>query len=192
MSLKKQQSLSERRAPREEVVLERGQHYWVETDSGEFYVPCKLLYDVKDPAQELTLEVHGTRAVLQAPQSAVAGLIPPPAQVTLEKNFNDLVAAVDISEPAILWNLKMRFKRNEIYSAIGPILIAVNPYKKIDNLYGPEMLHKYLHGHSGGNNKECSLGHPDEEPHIWSIARSSYLQLQESGIRQAIIVSGGS
>lgn len=179
--------MSERKPPRDPIVLERGQYYWVETDTSEFYVPCKLLYDVKGPGQDLTLEVYQTRSVLQAPQSAVAGLIPPPANVTLEKNFNDLVAAVDITEPAILWNLKMRFQRNEIYSAIGPILIAVNPYKKIDNLYSPETLQKYLNVHNGDSTMSAK-----EEPHIWSIARSSYLQLRHSSTRQAIIVSGGS
>lgn len=188
-TIKKQATLGERVSAREPVVVEKGQFYWVETDTAEFYLPCKLLYDAKDATQELTLEVYGTRAVFQAAQSAVAGLIPPPAHVTLEKNFNDLVAAVDISEPAILWNLKMRFQRNEIYSAIGPILIAVNPYKKIDNLYSAETLQRYLNV-QGGDSMDA-LGRTDEEPHIWSIARSSYLQLRHSSTRQAIIVSGG-
>ena len=171
--------------------LDKGQFYWVETDSSEFYAPCKLLYDVKDEGSEMTLEVYRTRAVLQAPQSAVVGLIPLPATVTLEKNFTDLVAAVDISEPAILWNLKMRFQRNEIYSGIGPILIAVNPYKLIDGLYGPENLQQYLNVESITDSSNDSLDRSGLEPHIWCIARSSYVQLRASGTRQAIIVSGG-
>ena len=77
------------------------------------------------------------------------------------------MASVDISEPAILWNLKMRFKRDEIYSSIGPILIAVNPYKKIDNMYGPENLKKYLHCETDDRDDGSTLGRSDEEPHIW-------------------------
>jgi myosin heavy subunit len=174
----------------EKIQFEKGQYYWVCVDAADYYLPCKLLYPVHDTDQELTLEIYESKTIVQAAQSAVTGLIPPPAHISLEKNYDDLVSAVDISEPAILWNLKKRFRKNEIYSAIGPILIAVNPYQMIDNMYSEEKLRKYLLLEEASNSRKSHI-ESESDPHIWSIARSSYVQLHESSTRQAIIVSGG-
>jgi myosin I len=36
-----------------------------------------------------------------------------------------------ISEDAILEALKGRYKRNEIYTYIGPVVLSVNPFKRM-------------------------------------------------------------
>ena len=169
--------------------LELEQSYWVRTDSEDFYVPARLVS--AEDGNNLTFEVFETGVLLRVVKDDVVGIIPPPADITLQKNFTDLVTAVDISEPSILWNLKRRFMRNEIYSAIGPILIALNPYKYIEPLYNAEVLKKYLQldFNSDASNSLATKG---DQPHIWSIARNSYLQLNQSSNRQAIIISGES
>ena len=170
--------------------LDIGQSYWVQTDSADFYVAAKFIQDHGD--DNLQFETHDDRGTVFYTQSShVIGVIPPPAHMTLQTNFVDLVSAVDISEPSILWNLKSRFKRNEIYSAIGSILIAFNPYKYIESLYHPELMKKYLDINVISDSSSSLTGN-GAPPHIWSIARNAYLQLNQTATRQAIIISGES
>ena len=50
-------------------------------------------------------------------------------------NIDDMLNLLDIDRPVVLTNLRNRFKEDKIYTEIGDILIAVNPYKHIPNLY---------------------------------------------------------
>jgi|EP01047_Picozoa_sp_COSAG01_P024700 myosin heavy subunit len=42
---------------------------------------------------------------------------------------DDMVSMGDLHEAALLHNLRIRFMADEIFTYIGPILIACNPYK---------------------------------------------------------------
>jgi len=53
----------------------------------------------------------------------------------------DLVMLDVMSRPLIMYNLKERFKQNEIYTNVGNILISVNPYKQLP-LYTPAVLNE--------------------------------------------------
>lgn len=55
---------------------------------------------------------------------------------------DDLIGLTHLHEPAILHALRLRYDADIIYTATGPILIAVNPFKKMD-LYTPETMVKY-------------------------------------------------
>ena len=48
-----------------------------------------------------------------------------------QSGFDDMVLVPKITEQAIYENLKKRFLDNFIYTYIGPVLIAVNPYKEL-------------------------------------------------------------
>ena len=50
---------------------------------------------------------------------------------------DDLVLMDTVSEESIVENLHKRFKKSEIYTYIGPVLLSVNPFQTIRNLYGP-------------------------------------------------------
>lgn len=43
----------------------------------------------------------------------------------------DLVYLPDVNTGAVLHNLKLRYQNDEIFTAIGPILVVVNPYKTL-------------------------------------------------------------
>jgi hypothetical protein len=53
------------------------------------------------------------------------------------------LASVPISQaaPLILHNIKKRFKKGEIYTNVGTILISVNPYQRLP-LYTKEIVKK--------------------------------------------------
>jgi len=59
----------------------------------------------------------------------------------------NLVKMNNLNEPVILHNLRARFKGDKIYTYIGNILIAVNPFKMLP-IYTPEILEKYKDGGS--------------------------------------------
>eukprot|EP01031_Cornospumella_fuschlensis_P029410 gene29410-35499_t len=102
----------------------------------------------------------------------------------------DLVDCDDISEQAILHELKRRFTKNEIYSAIGPILIAVNPFQLIHELYAAEVRESFVHAAIGSafSSEETASG----KPHVWMVAKAAYRQLLLESCPQAIVISGES
>ena len=44
----------------------------------------------------------------------------------------DLVALMDVNTGAVLHNLRLRYSNDDIFTAIGPIIVSVNPYKKLE------------------------------------------------------------
>ena len=48
---------------------------------------------------------------------------------------DDLVLLNTVTEEAIVSNLQNTFAKNSIYTAIGPVLLSVNPFQPIDGLY---------------------------------------------------------
>ena len=62
---------------------------------------------------------------------------------------DDLIGLTHLHEPAILHALRLRYDADIIYTSTGPILIAVNPFKKM-NIYSDEIMEKYcLQGETG-------------------------------------------
>jgi len=52
----------------------------------------------------------------------------------MEAGVGDLTSLSSLDEKAIYENLRVRFEIEEIYTAIGNILVAVNPYQSIPSL----------------------------------------------------------
>lgn len=58
-------------------------------------------------------------------------------------NVHDLIQLTHLHEPAILHSLRLRYNENTIYTATGPILIAINPFKRMGELYGEGIMERY-------------------------------------------------
>ena len=60
-----------------------------------------------------------------------------------DKGIPDILKLHDFSEMSLIHNLRVRYLRDEIYTFVGPILISVNPYKWLPNLYNEEAMVGY-------------------------------------------------
>lgn len=67
------------------------------------------------------------------------------AMLSLEQEIGawDSVLLEPLTEESFITNLQQRFKRDQIYSYIGNVLISVNPYKKLA-LYSADLVETYV------------------------------------------------
>ncbi|RMX66415.1 hypothetical protein KXD40_002070 [Peronospora effusa] len=86
-----------------------------------------------------------------------------------------------LNEPSILFNLKQRFAASKPYTYSNDIVIAVNPYKWIENLYGDHLHEQYL------RKPRDSLS-----PHVYSTSTAAYNHMKTNKMNQSILVSGES
>lgn len=99
---------------------------------------------------------------------------------SLESVCENLVDLESFSEGIILHHTKKRFFSNDIYTFVGSILIAVNPYKSID-MYGLPVIDKIynLTRHNGSI-----------PPHVFSIAAAAVDNMRNENRDQSILISG--
>ncbi|KAA0157294.1 hypothetical protein FNF29_00646 [Cafeteria roenbergensis] len=129
----------------------------------------------------------------------------PPAEGALRLSgvgLDDLIGLTHLHEPAILHVLCLRYASNIIYTYTGPILLAVNPFQRIDGLYSTELLQKYyLAGllRSQGVDEQDPL-----PPHVFATADAAYRSMIDASadysegdegadaMNQSVLVSGES
>ena len=108
--------------------------------------------------------------------------IPPAAAMGAEDKLNpdNLVTLEVLEEHTMLAALKGRYATGKIYTAVGDILLALNPFKqlplytdRIKGLYHP--------------NKD-----PSAVPHVYSTALTVYQNLSLFGKNQCCLISGES
>ncbi len=116
-------------------------------------------------------------------------------QSNVEEGYrvNDLTQLTYLHEPAILHSLSERYKHKSIYTYTGPILLAVNPFQKVD-LYTDKLLAEYK---SEGEHSVYDPNFvPTKKPHVYAIADKAYRNMTlQAGIdvrSQSILVSGES
>jgi len=94
---------------------------------------------------------------------------------------NDLVLLEDISANGILDALAKHYRGDEIYTYIGHVLISVNPFKEIRDLYGPNSIKKFP------GKKEYQ-----NPPHIYAVAERAYRAMIFDIENQCVIITGES
>ncbi|KAK1940599.1 Myosin-6 [Phytophthora citrophthora] len=98
--------------------------------------------------------------------------------------FEDILQMSDLSEQSLLDNLRKRYEHELIYTYVGSILIAINPYKQLDTYSERKMTEYY--------GKAMGM----LPPHVFALADHAYTQLIQGGAldpaNQSIIISGES
>jgi len=99
------------------------------------------------------------------------------------RRWSDMVVLKQLDNAALLHNIRLRYKRDEIYTCIGSILISVNPYKIIPDLYGPVMTERFI---------KAGSGLKDMDPHIYGIAEHAYSSMINDDTDQSCVITGES
>mmetsp|Transcript_1780 Transcript_1780/g.3219 ORF Transcript_1780/g.3219 Transcript_1780/m.3219 type:complete len:1233 (+) Transcript_1780:517-4215(+) len=104
----------------------------------------------------------------------------------------DMVDLGFLHEPAILYNLKARHSQGIPYTRTGDIVIAVNPYQWIDELYTEEMRNFYAEKLVWDSVSQDLDPKSHVEPHVYETSSLAYRGLAVDGQNQSILVSGES
>ncbi|NWT76455.1 MYO1A protein, partial [Prunella himalayana] len=92
----------------------------------------------------------------------------------------DLVLLDPLTEESLVQTLQERFRRRDIYTYIGNVVISVNPYQSLP-IYTPEKVEEY---------RNCSFF--AMKPHIYAIADDAYRSLRDRDRDQCILITGES
>jgi len=114
--------------------------------------------------------------VIKAPYNRVF-----PAEDDLSHDVDDNCSLMYLNEATLLHNLKIRYQKDEIYTYVANILIAVNPYHDVGKLYDKETIKNY---------KGKSIG--VLKPHVFAIADKAYRDMKTYKESQSVVVSGES
>ncbi|XP_062521187.1 myosin-IIIb-like [Corticium candelabrum] len=94
---------------------------------------------------------------------------------------DDLATLAELTEKSLLEHLKRRYGEGIIYTYVGDILVAVNPFKYL-RLYTDEVHDQYR-----------SVQHRVfVRPHVYALVDSAYQALRRNGQSQCCVVSGES
>ncbi|KAL8972582.1 MAG: hypothetical protein Q9183_000475 [Haloplaca sp. 2 TL-2023] len=107
--------------------------------------------------------------------------LPPLMNPSILEASDDLTNLSHLNEPAVLQAIRLRYSQKEIYTYSGIVLIATNPFAKVDSLYVPGMVQVYA-------GKQRS----SQAPHLFAIAEEAFSDMLRDTKNQTIVVSGES
>jgi hypothetical protein len=109
---------------------------------------------------------------------------------------DDLITLTHLHEPSVVYCLRRRYEQNMIYTATGPILIALNPFKALPGMYDDLMMNEHWMAGEG-------VAHLDLKPHIYQNAHAAFrsmmqgIEMKSTGnedavVDQSMLISGES
>lgn len=105
------------------------------------------------------------------------------SKMSLE-GVSDMTTLDDLTEATLLSTLRARYSRKEIYTNVGGILVAVNPYETLSEAtYGEDTMFAY-----GG----ADAAFTGCEPHPYLLAESALRALDRDRESQSFVISGES
>nr|XP_049702441.1 unconventional myosin-IXa isoform X1 [Helicoverpa armigera] len=99
-----------------------------------------------------------------------------------DREYPDLCQLPELNEQTLLDNLRARFSAGYIYTYVGSILIALNPFKFYP-IYNPKYVKLYQNKRIGGSSLP---------PHIFAVADAAYHCMLRERTNQCIVISGES
>lgn len=135
------------------------QHYFSEEE--DFSVVIQVDPESLKSADHDDIKLRNLPSSFQsAGEDPEAGVLMSPSTLihnSIVGGVDDLIELTHLHEPAILHALRLRYDADIIYTSTGPILIAVNPFKPMEELYRPQTMENYrlqgenAHSPSGDN-----------------------------------------
>jgi myosin VI len=172
--------------------------FWIKDPSNCDYFQLGKLVDIG--VDTLTVELFNGKTLITAPHTSVF-----PCEDDELRTVDDNCSLMYLNEPNLLNNIRLRYSKDIIYvketlilrkklfififcfisfqmkTYVANILISINPYKSIDDLYSNSMISKY-------RGKSLST----LPPHLFAIGDKSYRDMKTFRMSQSIIVSGES
>jgi myosin-5 len=96
---------------------------------------------------------------------------------------DDMVKFTQLTDAAVLHNLRARYASDTIYSCAGSILVSVNPFKQIPS-YGDELMARCK--------ATDAKGLHEMPPHVFVVAEQAFRGMLSEGKQQSILISGES
>ncbi|KAK9367129.1 P-loop containing nucleoside triphosphate hydrolase protein [Lipomyces kononenkoae] len=166
--------------------FEVGTKCW-QPDEHEGWVQAEVTSKTVDGGNvtlELTLE-NGTTNNVTIPETDFeeenSPSLPPLCNPPILEANEDLTNLSYLNEPAVMHAILMRYQQLSIYTYSGIVLIATNPFQRVDSLYSADIIQMY----SGKRRGEL-------EPHLFAIAEDAYRCMIRDHKNQTIVVSGES
>ncbi|KAH9598936.1 Myosin head [Trypanosoma melophagium] len=106
-----------------------------------------------------------------------------PQVEAVNEDVDDLLNLTELHKASLLFSLQRRYLRDVVYTKIGPIVIALNPFNYSIPWYAESKMNAYL---EEDNVIEKNL------PHLWSIAHNTYWEMKKSAQNQTILIIGDS
>ncbi|KMQ45951.1 class V myosin [Trichophyton rubrum] len=126
-------------------------------------------------------ETKTTETTLSELDSDTNEKLPPLMNPTMLEASEDLTNLSHLNEPAVLQAIKLRYYQKEIYTYSGIVLIATNPFARVDSLYVPQMVQVY-----------AGKQRASQAPHLFAIAEEAFADMLRDTQNQTIVVSGES
>ncbi|KAI8658306.1 hypothetical protein NCS55_01106300 [Fusarium keratoplasticum] len=165
---------------------EVGTRAW-QPDAAEGWVASELINKTIDGNKaKLTFqfengETKDIEVTVEALQSGNHPSLPPLMNPTVLEASDDLTNLSHLNEPAVLQAIRLRYLQKEIYTYSGIVLIATNPFARVDSLYVPGMVQVYA-----GRQRAT------QAPHLFAIAEEAFIDMIRDKKNQTIVVSGES
>ncbi|KAJ6438711.1 myosin V [Purpureocillium lavendulum] len=163
-----------------------GTRAW-QPDAAEGWVASELITkNIDGPKATLVFQLeNGQTKTIEVPAEALQSgndpSLPPLMNPTMLEASDDLTNLSHLNEPAVLQAIRLRYAQKEIYTYSGIVLIATNPFARVDSLYVPGMVQVYA-----GKQRAT------QAPHLFAIAEEAFIDMIRDGKNQTIVVSGES
>uniref|UniRef100_A0A8C7YAZ5 non-specific serine/threonine protein kinase n=1 Tax=Oryzias sinensis TaxID=183150 RepID=A0A8C7YAZ5_9TELE len=155
-------------------VLDLLQHVFIKQTVGREKILQKQLIELTDLNQQIGLiektrheRIHTKKGGHLKMQSAA-------------DEVEDLATLEALDENIVTEQLQSRYSRDQIYTYVGDILIAVNPFRKME-IYTPQHTKMYIGAKRTAN-----------PPHIFAVADIAYQSVVSYNTDQCVVISGES
>ena len=163
---------------------ELGKYIWIE-DEIYSWVPAKIT-ELTDKTFKVIISINNETESREIPKTTSYTEVHP----SCLKGVDDLLQLGDFNQQTLLHNTRERFSQDKIYSFIGmPILIAVNPYKKL-NIYDEKTIKYYKNYFDLLIKDPTKLSNPI--PHLYHLGEAAYRDMINDKKNQSLIISGES